>query len=413
MQEHYFILKNGLKVQYIQRPESNIVSCILATKVGALIEGENEVGLAHFCEHVVLKSTEQYPSRELLNKLIADTGGYSNGLTSYTYTKYPVHHSKEYIDNCLMFLSETVFHPLIAEEDVSIEKSVILQEIRKTNSEKNKIINKTFLKLLFNNRFSSTIIGEEEKIEKYTTLDIRNFYEKWYKPNNFWLTIVADLPLDKIQEKVSTYFEKVPINTKNSSIVYAIEKLPITENTDIRIPANIDGSYVMIVGDIIDSFSEDEIPFVNLLNFVLSNNKTGRLYKLLRVQEKKVYHVSSENVPYGDNCSTLRCITECAEVDTEYICNKIKEEYNKIFEYGITEEELTIFKLEYIVSNNFNEEKSSDIADVYTSYSLKRNKPLSKKERNEKYQSLSLLEVNNFLKKLKDINFHSLVFHKE
>lgn len=82
----HYKLKNGIDIQYIKR-EGNISSFCIGFNAGALVEKENEYGLAHVVEHMVFKGTQNRTEEEI-NKLCDETFGFHNAMTNYPYVIY-------------------------------------------------------------------------------------------------------------------------------------------------------------------------------------------------------------------------------------------------------------------------------------------------------------------------------------
>ena len=82
------ILPNGLKALLISDPETETSSASLGVNIGSLSDKPDEMGLAHFCEHLLFMGTEKYPNEEEYEEYLAKNGGYSNAYTDDDKTVY-------------------------------------------------------------------------------------------------------------------------------------------------------------------------------------------------------------------------------------------------------------------------------------------------------------------------------------
>ena len=82
------ILPNGLKALLVSDPESENSAASLTVKIGSLTDKPDELGLAHFCEHLLFMGTEKYPSENDYDGFLSKNGGESNAFTDMDKTVY-------------------------------------------------------------------------------------------------------------------------------------------------------------------------------------------------------------------------------------------------------------------------------------------------------------------------------------
>ena len=82
------ILPNGLKALLVSDPDLEISSAALGVNVGSLYDKPDELGIAHFCEHLLFMGTDKYPSENEWNDYITKNGGLDNAYTDIDKTVY-------------------------------------------------------------------------------------------------------------------------------------------------------------------------------------------------------------------------------------------------------------------------------------------------------------------------------------
>ena len=106
------ILPNGLKTLFISDPNANKSSAAVGVNVGNLVDGLDEPGLAHFCEHLILMGTEKYPSENDYPEYLAKNSGLSNAFTSTDRTVYFFEVSNEGFEGALDRFAQFFICPL-------------------------------------------------------------------------------------------------------------------------------------------------------------------------------------------------------------------------------------------------------------------------------------------------------------
>ncbi|MGL5702265.1 MAG: M16 family metallopeptidase, partial [Cetobacterium sp.] len=186
----YYILKNS-------KPE-NRASLNLVVKAGSLLEEENQQGLAHFLEHMAFNGTTKYQKNELvqyLQSLGLSFGGDLNAYTSFSETVYKlqVPTSENDLAIGLDVLKEWASEITLDSKDVENEKKIIIEEwrLRQGISQRVGDLQK---KILYGDSWYSKRfpIGFPETINNATDKILRDYYEKWYQPQNMAVVAVGD-----------------------------------------------------------------------------------------------------------------------------------------------------------------------------------------------------------------------------
>ncbi|GHU85269.1 zinc protease [Bacteroidia bacterium] len=229
------VLDNGL-TYYIRanaEPQGQ-AEFFIVQKVGSIQEEDNQQGLAHFLEHMAFNGLRNFPKKDLF-KFTEGIGvkfGYNlNAYTSFDRTVYnisavPV--SREgIIDSCILVLYDWADGLLLTPEDISDERGVIREEMRTSDNAFLRMYKKIGPEIMPNNKYNNRYpIGTEEVVMNFKPEDLRDYYEKWYRPDHQGIIIVGDFDADKVEQKVKDLFSKIEKPTTPSELV------PVTVDTN-------------------------------------------------------------------------------------------------------------------------------------------------------------------------------------
>ena len=216
-------LDNGL-TYYIRHNEypKNQVDFYIAQKVGSILEEDNQRGLAHFLEHMCFNGTRNFPGSSMI-KWLESVGvkfGYNlNAYTSIDETVYRISSvPTERIgvqDSCLMILSDWADGLLLEGKEIDEERSVIHEEWRSQLPPNMRILEKLLPVIYPDSRYGHRLpIGTMEVVDNFPHQALRDYYEKWYRPDLQGIVVVGDIDVDRIEGKIKELFSKIekPVN---------------------------------------------------------------------------------------------------------------------------------------------------------------------------------------------------------
>jgi len=203
-----------LEVVMIYDKETDISSAALTVGVGSYMDPSDTVGLAHFLEHMLFMGTAKYPDTKQYMEFINKHGGKTNAHTGNEYTSYYYSITNQYFTESLDIFAQFFIEPLF-------DKSNVDREINAVNSEHSKNITNDSWRI---RRMLAQISDQQHPFHKFSTGtidtlghdDIRNrlieFYNKYYSANIMKLTVLSDIPLDKLQKVVTSIFTPIKNN---------------------------------------------------------------------------------------------------------------------------------------------------------------------------------------------------------
>lgn len=216
-------LANGAKY-YIRHndKEPNKANFHIVYEVGAVNENDNQQGLAHFLEHLAFRGTKHYPTGALdkyLKSIGVSGGGGLNAHTAREHTMYEINSvpttRESIIDSVLLVLYDWSGNIDINEKEVEEERHVILEEYRMREDMGWRLGQKISPVLYGDNRYGTrNIIGTRELLSNYSRDDVREFYQKWYRPDRAAYVIVGDIDVDMVESKIISLMSDVPKATE-------------------------------------------------------------------------------------------------------------------------------------------------------------------------------------------------------
>jgi len=207
------VLDNGL-TYYVRRHDNPAKQAYfyLLVKAGSMVEQDNERGIAHFVEHMVFKGTRHFPKGDVMNFFRRNGlhfGHDSNAFTGFTTVRYLLNaiptENTLLMDSCLLVLRDWAGDATIDAKDVESEHSVVVEEWRtkSTISFAQQLIDDVFANSIYAKR---NPIGDMDIVKNCSQKMVRDFYNRWYQPQNQAVVVVGDFDPDKMVEKIRLTF---------------------------------------------------------------------------------------------------------------------------------------------------------------------------------------------------------------
>ena len=230
-------LENGL-TYYIRQnnyPEGQ-ANFYIAQKVGSSLEEDNQRGLAHFLEHMCFNGTEKFPGNGVIKYLEGigvKFGGDLNAYTSIDETVYNIDNvpvsAVGAIDSCLWILHDWAGALLLEDEDIDKERGVIHEEWRQRNTAQQRMMEAVAKKMYPGNRYGDRFpIGTMEVIDNFPYQALKDYYEKWYRPDQQAIVVVGDVNVDEVEGKIKSIFADLAMPANPAERVY----YPIADNKE-------------------------------------------------------------------------------------------------------------------------------------------------------------------------------------
>jgi zinc protease len=201
----YYIRHNGT-------PDKRVVFYIV-NKVGSVLEKEDQRGLAHFLEHMNFNGTTHYPKNELisyLEKSGVTFGADVNAYTNFDETIYQLplpSDDPKLLRNGLQIMRDWAHGALLEPAEIDKERGVILEEKRMRSGFDQRLMEKSLSMVLNNSIYSRRLpIGTEKVLKTFKPLQMKEFYDQWYRPDLQALIVVGDIDAIQMEKSVRTLF---------------------------------------------------------------------------------------------------------------------------------------------------------------------------------------------------------------
>ena len=232
------VLKNGL-TYYVRRctePKEK-ADFSLFVKAGSVLEKDDERGVAHFVEHVLFRGTKHFPGQEVMNFMRRNGipfGHDSNAFTGCNSVRYLLNGipcgDVAQLDSCLLLMYDWACAATMADSAIESERSIIVEEwrLKNTVSFGQQLIADLLNNSIYTQRLS---IGDMEVIRNCPPKVVRNFYKRWYQPQNQAIVVMGDFDPDAMVAKIQKLFGSLK---RGKNLVPAQPTIPDADQPRIR-----------------------------------------------------------------------------------------------------------------------------------------------------------------------------------
>jgi len=208
-------LANGL-TYYIRKnvEPKNRAELYLATRIGSLMEEDDQQGLAHFTEHMAFNGTKDFPKNDIINYLQKAGVRFGADLNAYTGFEQTVYQLPIPTDSTLVFktgfkiLANWAGKVVMEGEEIDKERGVIIEEDRQRGKNAQERMSKQLLPLLLKgSRYENRLpIGKIDILKSFSHDRIRSFYKDWYRPNLQAVIAVGDFDVNEVEQLIKANF---------------------------------------------------------------------------------------------------------------------------------------------------------------------------------------------------------------
>ncbi len=224
-------------IRHNDYPE-NRVNFYIAQRVGSIQEEESQRGLAHFLEHMAFNGSEHFNGEgksiiDYTRSLGVNFGGDLNAYTSIAETVYNINDvpstRQSAIDSCLLILKDWSTGLLLTDEEIDKERGVIHEEWRLGQSAQMRMLERQLEPLFPGSKFGKRLpIGLMSVVDNFEYKELRDYYHKWYRPDNQALVIVGDVDVDHIEAQIKEMYKGYTLDPNAAQVV----REPVPDNDE-------------------------------------------------------------------------------------------------------------------------------------------------------------------------------------
>ena len=351
-------LSNGLSyyIRHNEEPRDR-AQIALVVKAGSVHEEESQRGLAHFVEHMGFNGTERFAKQEIVEYLesIGNIFGPDvNAQTGFEDTTYWLEiptDDPEIAETAFRILSDWAYGISFDPEEVDLESGVVLEEWRLYQGFGSRLQD-NLLQLLFGSSLyaNRSPIGLPEVVENATAEQLREYYERWYRPDLMAVVAVGDFDVDSMEAMVKQHFAPPPEGEANQELA-AVG--PSTDRPSIEIPghetpwievftdAESPGTQFVLIQKLAPDMGQDQAAFrrfvVERLAFMMLN---ARLFERGQVEDPPYLFAQAFRSPYVEPLDILQFAAWVPPDGIERGLAVVLEELQRIRQHGFTDGEL-------------------------------------------------------------------------
>lgn len=274
-------LENGLTyyIRHNELPEKQ-ADFYIAQKVGSILEEDNQRGLAHFLEHMCFNGTTHFPGnllREYLESIGVKFGANLNAYTSVDETVYNIDNvpviRDGIVDSCLLILHDWANDLTLDPKEIDKERGVIHEEWRTRTGAMMRMYEEVFPVIYKDSKYAYRLpIGTMEVVDNFPYQALRDYYEKWYRPDQQGIIVVGDINVDSVENKIKKMFSPIEMPANAAERQY----FPVPDNDEPIIAVAKDKEqqvpivYLMHKHDAVPNDQKNNMSYL-VMNYMISS----------------------------------------------------------------------------------------------------------------------------------------------
>ena len=279
-------LDNGLTyyIRHNNWPEDR-AEFYIAQRVGSIQEEDNQRGLAHFLEHMCFNGTDHFKGNDLIKycesigvKFGRDLNAYTSiDCTVYNISNVPTTRQSS-LDSCLLILYDWANGLTLAPEEIDKERGVIHEEWRTRTSASMRMIERALPQLYPGSKYGERMpIGKMEVIDNFKPQVLRDYYEKWYRPDNQAVIVVGNVDVDHTEAEIKRLFAGIEMPANPAKV----EDVPVPDNAEAIIVVDKDKEMQLNVVDLMFKHETTPDSMKNYVDYLILKYAKSALVGML------------------------------------------------------------------------------------------------------------------------------------
>lgn len=289
-------LPNGIRVVHKEVSNTKIVHCGFILDIGSRDEREEQLGIAHFWEHMAFKGTTKRKAFHILNKLDS-VGGELNAYTTKEKICFYASVLDKHMESAFELLQDITFDSIFPEKQIEKERGVILEEMALYHDSPEDAIQDEFDKVIFKDHpLGENILGTQSSVRSFRRQDFKDFLKANLNTERVVFSCVGNVPFKKVQRLASKYFEAIPHYKAQKERILFEGYQP---NNEIS-RRSMTQAQCAIGTTAYERNHKNKLPFYMLMNILGGPGMNSRLNLALREKYGFVYNVDASYHPFSD-----------------------------------------------------------------------------------------------------------------
>ena len=362
-------LPNGLTLIIHEDHSDPIAHVDVTYHVGSARETPGKSGFAHFFEHMMFQGSDHVADEEHM-KTIQSAGGTYQGTTAHDRTNYYETFPKNYLETILWLESDRMGFLV----DAVTQKKFEVQRSTVKNEKGQRVDNVPYGKRLElgssilypqNHPYNWPTIGYVEDLNRVDVNDLKNFFMRWYGPNNASIVVAGDVNPAEVISLVNKYFGSIPRGPEVRK--QRVDPVRLAENVYANYGDNVYAPLMQMTLPTVPAYHPDDAA-LDILGLVLGNGNNSILYKNFVKSEKAFFAQSAHGIPFGNELAgefTVIVVTfPGGEDDPEKM---VKDAFDEFERTGVDDDALlrakSQFETQFISTMSSLEGKASTLSD--------------------------------------------------
>ena len=351
-----FTLKNGIKVATYKLPSVKSVHINAEVKAGAVLETDENNGVAHFMEHMLVQGIPTLPDVEKFSSFIEGLAGTYGATTDPLTVDFHINLPFNKLETGIKIASEVIFEPLFVEEALEKERVAVINELLQRMDSHFYKISRFFKEVRYpkGHPLYRDTGGDLEVVKKVTIADLKKYWKEYFLTSNTYILVTGNFEEEELKDLLNKYFQR---HEKDSKVL----KYPEVSNKDftdrtvaLRNDPNLKTAYIDFSFPGFATLDADkyskELLGQSLLTIILGRLRNSRLFKLLRYQKGLVYGVSA-GVAGVPGINAINISSETGPDNLDEVVRLITAELIAFVDKGLIEKELAFAK--YFMENQW------------------------------------------------------------
>lgn len=286
-------LANGLTVLTKEVDTAPVVSVQVWYKIGSRNEAPGVNGIAHQLEHMLFKGTTNRPVQ--FGRLFSALGSDFNAFTSYDQTAYFGTVERNKLKALLTLEADRMQNALINAEQLESEKRVVISELQGYENNPDYRLSRAVMRAAFPDQaYGLPVGGTKADVQKFTVEQVRDYYRRFYSPENATLVIVGDFQTKPTLAAVEEIFGKVPSVETTANTRIGIRPAARSQNNQqptatrqtslAKNPIVLKQSGSAALLEVIyplPNVNSPDVPALDVMDYILTGGRNSRIYQAL------------------------------------------------------------------------------------------------------------------------------------
>jgi len=290
------VLDNKLRVLTSTMAHTQSVSMVICVGAGSRYESDELAGVSHFIEHLPFKGTENWPTARAVSEAIEGVGGIMNASTDREMTVFWVKVAELHFKTAFAVLMDMVLHSRLDPEEVEKEREVIQEELRMTYDQPSYRVDLLIDEAMWPDQAMGRDVGGTlETVADIQQKDIHDYMTQQYNPANTVIAVAGNVTHDEIVDMLVE-------TTQNWKPLKSLDWEPVTSSSGslVKIERRRSDQTHLCLGVPGLSMADPDRYAFNLMNTILGDGMSSRLFLNLREEQGLAYDVSSATSSYRD-----------------------------------------------------------------------------------------------------------------